>query len=254
MKGLYSYDKGDDTVDNLEITVLYDNYPYKKGLKIGWGYSCLVKGLEKTILFDVGGEGKILIDNMRNLGINPKDIDVVVLSHDHWDHTGGLNSFLTANSRVAVYMLKSFSPQTKSVVKMAGADLIETKYPVKICEHAYLTGEIRSIVNEQSLCIMTPEGQILIAGCAHPDITLIARFATSQFQKEFLLATGGFHLKGSTPVEIKSVISELKGINLKYASPSHCTGDQAIAMFSEAFGDKYIESGVGKVFNVKELI
>ncbi|MCD4784274.1 MAG: MBL fold metallo-hydrolase [Candidatus Eremiobacteraeota bacterium] len=241
-------------MDNLEITVLYDNCPYKKGLKLAWGFSCLVKGLEKTILFDVGGDGKIILENMRSLGINPKDIDVVVLSHDHWDHTGGLNSFLTANSGVAVYMLESFSNEVKSVVKLAGADLIETKHPVKICEHAYLTGEIRSIVNEQSLCVMTPGGQVLIAGCAHPDITLIARFATNQFQKEFLLAMGGFHLKKSSDIEIKSVISELKGMDLKYVSPCHCTGELATTLFGEAFGDKYIESGAGRVINITDLI
>jgi len=247
-------EKGDDTMDKLEIIILYDSYLYNEDLQSGWGFSALVRGLEKTILFDVGGEGRILLENMRDMGIDPKDIDVVALSHDHWDHTGGLSRFLTANCNVTVYVLESFSDKTKSMIRLSGADLKEIKYPEKICKHAYLTGEIRSIVNEQSLSVMTPGGQVLITGCAHPDIALIARFATSQFQEDFLLTTGGFHLKGSTPIEIKSVISELKGMDLKYASPCHCSGDTAIAMFKEAFGDRYIKSGAGKVFDIEELI
>ena len=83
-----------ETVNHLSITVVSDNNPYKAGLKTSWGFACVIRGAEKTILFDTGGSSVILLGNMKLLGINPKDIDVVVLSHIHGDHVGGLDGFL----------------------------------------------------------------------------------------------------------------------------------------------------------------
>jgi 7,8-dihydropterin-6-yl-methyl-4-(beta-D-ribofuranosyl)aminobenzene 5'-phosphate synthase len=75
---------------NISITIVYDNNPYKKGLETAWGFSCIVRGTEKTILFDTGGDGSLLIRNMKALGIDPKEIDLIFLSHIHRDHVGGL--------------------------------------------------------------------------------------------------------------------------------------------------------------------
>jgi 7,8-dihydropterin-6-yl-methyl-4-(beta-D-ribofuranosyl)aminobenzene 5'-phosphate synthase len=93
---------------DLSITVSYDNNPYKERLTAAWGFSCVIRGTEKTILFDTGGDGSILLANMEELGINPKEIDLVVLSHIHGDHVGGLSSFLEKNPEVVVYLPKSF--------------------------------------------------------------------------------------------------------------------------------------------------
>ena len=53
------------------VTILYDNNRFDPQLKTAWGFSCLVLGLEKTILFDAGGDGYTLLDNMRQLGVEP---------------------------------------------------------------------------------------------------------------------------------------------------------------------------------------
>ena len=87
-------------IDELRITVVYDNNPYKEGLTTSWGFACVIKGAEKTILFDTGGNSAVLLDNMQQLGMDPKEIDVVVLSHIHGDHVGGLNGFLQVNMNV----------------------------------------------------------------------------------------------------------------------------------------------------------
>ena len=60
-------------VKDLSITVSYDNNSYKGGLTTAWGFSCVIRGTEKTILFDTGGDGSILLTNMKELGINPKE-------------------------------------------------------------------------------------------------------------------------------------------------------------------------------------
>lgn len=70
-------------------------------------FSCLIEGLDKTILFDTGGNGDILLANMQRLGLDPEDVDAVVLSHIDADHTGGLGAFLARNPDVTVYMPES---------------------------------------------------------------------------------------------------------------------------------------------------
>ena len=86
-------------INNLSITVVYDNNPHKQGLQTEWGFSAYITGPEKTILFDTGGSS-VLLDNMEKLQIEPNSIDTVVLSHIHADHTGGLSSFLEKNCNV----------------------------------------------------------------------------------------------------------------------------------------------------------
>ena len=89
-----------NTAEDLTITIVYDNNPYNEELETRWGFSCLIEGLEKTILFDVGGEGSVLLKNMEKLKIDPKKVNVIVLSHIHYDHIGGLSDFLKKNPLV----------------------------------------------------------------------------------------------------------------------------------------------------------
>ena len=69
----------------LKIIVLYDNNPFDPRLKMNWGFSCLIQGYKKTMLFDTGGDSAVLLNNMRQLGIDPAAVDVIVLSHIHGD-------------------------------------------------------------------------------------------------------------------------------------------------------------------------
>jgi len=82
----------------MKITTLYDNYKTKEKLEIGWGFSCLIEN-SKKILFDAGEEDKKLFSNMEKLNINVKDIDILVISHNHFDHTGGLSKIKELNSK-----------------------------------------------------------------------------------------------------------------------------------------------------------
>jgi 7,8-dihydropterin-6-yl-methyl-4-(beta-D-ribofuranosyl)aminobenzene 5'-phosphate synthase len=248
-------------VKNLTITVVYDNNPYKEGLETAWGFSCLVVGAEKTILFDTGGDGPILLGNMEKLGIEPNSIDTVVLSHIHGDHTGGLNSFLEKNDDVTVYLPKSFPKKFKDNVTSFNSKIIEVEQPLKICENVYSGGELGKWIQEQSLIVRTDKGIIVITGCAHPGIVKIVNTAKGLLRHpalrepkdDILLVMGGFHLEWATKGKIEKIISAFKQIGVRYVGPSHCSGHKARTLFEKHFGTNYINVGAGKVITAVDL-
>lgn len=124
----------------IEIIFLIDNNSCDDRLKRQWGLSCLVRGIERTILFDTGPSGSALLHNMEKLGIDPAEVDVVVISHTHQDHTGGLEAFLKANKAVTVYLLESFPPSLSRQVNSLGAQVVTVREPTKICDHVFTTG------------------------------------------------------------------------------------------------------------------
>ena len=84
---------------NVEILNLYSNVAKPNSSLIGdHGQSFLIKTENENILLDVGYKGKKLLHNMKKLGVNPNDISLLILSHGHYDHVGGLPLFLDART------------------------------------------------------------------------------------------------------------------------------------------------------------
>ena len=240
-------------IKDLIITITFDNYLSNKALTTDWGFSCLIKGPEKTILFDTGGDGSVLLSNMEKLGINAKDIDIVVLSHFHGDHYGGLTKFLEKNNDVIVYLPTSYSKDFINSARELGAKVVEVTEPEQICNGVFLTGEMGSDIIEQSMIVNTKNGMVVITGCAHPGIVSIVEKAKSIVDSDVLFVTGGFHLVRKSTSEIKDIITAFKKMGVKYAGPSHCSGDETRRLFSDAYGNNYINVGVGKVISLNEL-
>jgi len=225
----------------MEITIIYDNKIAKdiKGLKAGWGFSCFIQTKEKNILFDTGWDGDILISNMKLLGINPKDIDLVVISHSHWDHCGGLARLLNLNPNLKTYILYSFSKHQKEEIKKR-SDTYEIRKPSEICPGVYTTGEIegslpigktRISIKEQSLIISTIKGLVVITGCAHSGISNILNSANKLGKIYALL--GGFH-----DFEEYNLLKDISLI-----VPTHCSTNKKKIM--SLFPKNCLEGGVG---------
>ncbi|MEA1912705.1 MAG: MBL fold metallo-hydrolase [candidate division WOR-3 bacterium] len=236
---------------DLDLTIVYDNNTYKEGLETRWGFSCFVKGLEKTILFDVGGEGSVLLSNMQKLKIDPASIDIIILSHIHYDHVGGLPDFLEKNPNVTVYLPKSLPQSIKNEVIKAGAKLIEVHNPKEICKNAYSTGEMGSWIKEESLIIKTSKGLIVITGCAHPGIVNIVKKAKGMLNQDVYLALGGFHLCWMNLWQIKSIVKGIKEQRVLKVAPCHCSGDLAREQFEKVYGKDFILAGCGKKIEIK---
>ena len=240
-------------IKDVNITVTFDNNQYKDGLKTSWGFSCLIKGAEKTILFDTGGDSSILLENMKKLEIEPEEIDLIVLSHIHGDHIGGLGGFLRINPKVYVYLPKSFPTSLKRNIEKYGTKVVDVQKPMEICKGIYSTGELGTWIIEQSLIIHTHKGIVVITGCAHPGIVKIVEKAKNIIKDKVLLVMGGFHLGNKSYRQIEKIISSLKNMEVKYTGPCHCSGDNARKLFEKEYQKNYINIGVGKVINTKDL-
>ena len=236
----------------LRLHVVFNNVPYKAGLKTSWGFSCLIEGLDKTILFDTGGNGDILLSNMKRLGLDPEGVDAVVLSHIHTDHTGGLGAFLAHNPDVTVYMPESFPASFQQEVIRLGAATEAVSRPQQLMASVYSTGEMGRTIKEQALIVDTREGLIVITGCAHPNVADMAEQAKTYLGKNIYLLMGGFHLGRKSDAEIRAIIKHLKALGVKKVAPSHCTGDNAIRMFRDEWADDFIEGGLGAIIELPQ--
>ena len=240
-------------LDDLVLTVVHDNYPCVHSLKTAWGFSALVTGPEKTILFDTGSNGTLLLENMARLQIDPGKIEVVVLSHVHKDHTGGLTGLLQANSCVQVYLPASFPARFKEVVRGYGATVIEIGGPQEICKDVYTTGVLGRRIKEQALVIRTQRGLVVLAGCAHPGIVQILKSVRRLHEEDVLLVMGGFHLEWVTKWKVETIIAAFRSHGVRYVAPTHCSSDKARQLFQESYGPGCLDMGVGKTIALADL-
>ncbi len=211
----------------MKVTIIYDNTAFKKDLQADWGFSALVEAKERKILFDTGANGRILLSNMEKLKIDPKRIEDVFISHLHGDHTGGLSSFLRLNNRVKLWIPSYFSEAKNA------REFTEMKKPTTLYEGIYSTGELEGI--EQSLCVETEKGIVIIAGCSHPKMEHILETA-SQFGKVYGII-GGLH--GTKPGSLK---------DLELICSTHCT--QYKSEIKSLYPKKYVEGGAGKIIEI----
>jgi len=233
------------------MTIVYDNNSFDKKLEKDWGFTCFIKGLEKSILFDTGKNGHILLSNLEKLGIHPEEIELVFLSHAHEDHIGGLDALLTQNSKIEVWLPEFFSSSFKKAIKKEGATVTEVENFQKICERAYTTGVIAGWIKEQSLILETDKGLIVITGCAHPRIVNIIALAKELLKKDIHMVFGGFHLAGFYEDEIEEIIDQFRVSGVKKVGPGHCSGDEARRLFAEEYKKDFIEIGAGKEIKVQ---
>jgi 7,8-dihydropterin-6-yl-methyl-4-(beta-D-ribofuranosyl)aminobenzene 5'-phosphate synthase len=234
----------------LRITVLFNNVPYRMGLTPGWGFSCLIEGADETILFDTGGDGAVLLANMRRMGLSPKNVEAIVLSHIHTDHTGGLDELLAEHADLEVWLPAEFPAAFQRAVAERGGRIKPVHQGGRLFGNVWSTGELGDGIIEQALILDTAKGLVVVTGCAHPGIDRIAETAVRLTGKHIQLLMGGFHLGGTERAEIRAIIARLQALGVEKVAPSHCTGEAAISLFRKAWGKNFVEGGLGAVIEV----
>jgi 7,8-dihydropterin-6-yl-methyl-4-(beta-D-ribofuranosyl)aminobenzene 5'-phosphate synthase len=229
----------------MALTLVFDNNPFDPRLQTSWGFAAWLEYGDRTVLFDTGGNGSLLLRNMAVLDLDPQTVDIVVLSHIHGDHTGGLASLLAVNPQVTVYLPQAFPTRFKDQVHAAGAAVVEVDAPIEILPGLWSTGQMGTGIVEQALVAGTEEGLVVVTGCAHPGVDKMVARANEIAQDKIALVVGGFHLGGSSRRRIENIISELQRLGVQQVAPCHCTGEKAKEMLRHAYGEGFFANGVG---------
>jgi len=235
----------------FSVTIVFDNQCLIPEVKSEWGFACVIETGKDMILFDTGNSGPVLLDNLAKLNYNPHDFTKVIISHMHWDHVGGLPDFLRACPHSLVYLVASALEDDVRIIRSLCRDVIPVREPVEISSNLYSSGELPGYAWEQSLFYKGKEELIIITGCAHPGIINIVKRAQKIFPGlPVELLVGGLHLNQSAPTDVVTVCHQLQTAGVKTIAPAHCTGERAIEICHEIFGDEFLATGVGFNFTL----
>jgi 7,8-dihydropterin-6-yl-methyl-4-(beta-D-ribofuranosyl)aminobenzene 5'-phosphate synthase len=267
------------------ITILYDAFGKDAAMTKDWGYAALVEINGLRILFDTGGDPRILAKNASAKGVDLKRLDFVVLSHRHSDHVGGFSFLKAVNPSVKIYAPKeNFGvfgsdlpgtfyrkdeslpgemryyggkpPETmKFGTAFPGANIQVIDKTTEVSPGITLIALISDApgtkeLKELSLAINTPDGLVLVVACAHPGIEAIVAEA-AKINPHIHFIAGGFHLVVAPDPVIQKVTSALHDVyKVDYIAPGHCTGEPTFAALQKAFGDRYLYAGLGTTLGV----
>ena len=252
---------------DIRITVLIDNKTSRPDLNAEHGLSLWIEYREKRILFDAG-QSDTLIRNAEKLGINLAQTDAIVLSHGHYDHTGGLKAVLDFAKTTGI---KSIGISDSAKKAIQGRNVIWTVTPAWLFPGMAVTGQVPRINNfedvggaffidekcqkadelldDQALFIESARGLIVVLGCAHAGVVNILNYVAELTSQSHVFAIiGGTHLLSASSERIEHTIKAIKGYNVQQVCLAHCTGSEAVAKFRDIFKGRCVECAVGKHF------
>lgn len=258
----------------MKLIALMENTTDREALVCEHGLSLYIEACGKKILFDAG-QTAAFADNAEKLGVDLKSVDLAILSHGHYDHSGGMSRFLQCNPTARLYVHKdAFAPHFNSTGAYIGPDpaLLDTGrvvfnpgqlplaeglmlvdyasapryYPV---DPAGLLMELEGAPcpedfrHEQYLMIREGEKTICISGCSHKGILNITQWAEPD------VLVGGFHFMNIDPQsEEKSRLDQAAEVLLKSKATfytGHCTGLAPYEYLKEKMGERlyYLSTG-----------
>jgi 7,8-dihydropterin-6-yl-methyl-4-(beta-D-ribofuranosyl)aminobenzene 5'-phosphate synthase len=264
------------------ITTLVENTTSSLGLLAEHGLSFWIEYGNRHILFDTG-QSELLVQNAKALNIDLAQADVIVLSHGHYDHTGGLSTVLGIARKAILYLhpaaiklkFSRSSPKPCSIgmpdpVKKAihSRKIIWTEFPTQVFDGIGLTGQVPRtnnfedaggpffldegcrepdpLLDDQALFIESSKGLIVVFGCAHAGVVnTLQRISDINRGKHFYAVMGGMHLINADPERIERTITAFREYDLQIIGPAHCTGRNAVERIRSAFPEQCFDCSVG---------
>lgn len=192
----------------MQIKILYDNEAMPRFVS-GWGFSSLIG---KDTLFDTGESSKSLLANMAAFDVAPEQIKRVVLSHEDWDHVGGLG-VIKQCGRIMVYTPTGITAALRRKIKRLNPNalIVESEEDTDIGKKMFVTKTLGSGKKEISLVVKMTKGLVLVTGCAHPGLGRIMKHVCQH--GDIYAVIGGLH-----------GFNRLKSLTgLPVIVPCHCT-------------------------------
>lgn len=277
-------------VERLRITTLVDNTAFPgTGFWAEHGLSFLIEADGEKILFDTGQSTGVIARNLHVLGEDLHDLKYVVLSHGHYDHTGGLRDIIkrTKGARLFAHpnvfldkyvkrgeeykhigtplMKMQLEEHFQLVLNKDGSEVIDgirttgqiprnNKYeavPERYYVKSYGTYSHDDILDDQALIIESSSGVIVVLGCAHSGVINTLNCVCSTLDcSEIWGVVGGMHLIGADVNRLDKTVKILEELNVQNIGVSHCTGSNAFLFLSKKMGDRVYLNSVGSVIEV----
>lgn len=270
----------------LRATLLVDNTPHGD-LEGEWGLSIYIEYGKKRILLD-NGDSDMFLRNGQKLGIDISDVDYSVLSHAHYDHSGGTETFFKVNKRAPLYVSAgadancySREPEGIKYIGIPGEVFEKNRSRIKYVEDNFspsvgvwviphstpgmdVIGKENGMLlkkgdeyvdddfsHEQSLVFETDKGLVIFNSCSHGGADLIAGEVKKVLpRKDIYVYIGGLHLYEKTEEEVRDTVEILKSLGIKEIYTGHCTGEKACAIIQEEMGDSVRIFHSGMVINI----
>lgn len=258
----------------MRITVLTDNIGCGD-LQGEWGLSLYIEYEGRRFLLDTGASDTF-IANAGRLGIDLSEVDSVILSHAHYDHTLGLTAFFGINSKAPVYLSpnagencwsgpgspKRYIGMPKGVISSSSDRFIRPEGVSEISpnvyivphsteglsrlgrrNHLYIRRGLRYVpddfAHEQTLVFRTSKGLVLMNSCSHSGPDIIVNEVLKVFQNETIAAyVGGLHLFRLSDSEVEAVSERMASCGIDRIYTGHCTGQTAYDILRQRFGDR----------------
>ena len=222
-------------VESLDLTILCDNYP-NEDLVCEWGFSVLIETKDLTVLLDTGQSYSGLRENSLALNKDLSEVDYVVISHEHWDHVGGLSYIDEINPGVTVYVPEHIESQTFNIINQSSLNPIKVSDTTIIGDGFAVIGELYGPPYEQALAVNVKDvGLVCFVGCSHPGVDNHVEKAIEDLGYNTYMVIGGFHMVSATEQVIQLTIDRLLELGVQKIYPTHCSGD----LFRQYLADNY---------------
>lgn len=271
----------------IKATIVSENCVYHlPGAVAEHGLSIFLETDRGNYLLDTG-QGKAIINNAMVLGLDLKTIKGIIISHHHWDHTGGLGPVLDLKGAVDLYAHPDFFKESYSVTDNT-ARYIGVPYPRPLLEAKgarfnfsdefrqiepglWLTGEVprrtdyeigdkKQVIksgegyekddlrDDQSVVVETRKGLFIILGCCHSGIINTLSYIVEKMgPRQIHAVIGGTHLGPVSDEQRTKSIDALKAFDIERLGVSHCTGQKTAILLAGAFGERFFFCNVGTV-------
>ncbi len=260
-----------------------------RGLVGEHGLSFFIEAGKRKVLFDTG-QGLALPVNAKALGIDLASVEAVVLSHGHYDHTGGLKALLSVNRRFTLFahpdaFAHKFSRRDNRVhpiglsmgqkdLEATGIRVVLSTAPMEVVPGITTTGEIPMetayeridtalftgkcealqpdpLKDDLSLILHARNGHGVLLGCAHRGVVnILTQVEKINGKKRLLALAGGLHLTGASGARVNRIMEALERFSPEILAPGHCTGFPAVFRLWAAFEENFRLNQVGNVIRI----